>query len=302
MPPKPDVELKAPSACPEEYDERNGYLLGFLGNGGDSRGPLPLLKVKEDLFPIDRAPKGQNSGATISQSRRLCGETSVNIKGSAPFPSQPSGLEDRPARSLRGSSRWPGILRPAEFDRGHFVRELDPLLDEESTARSANADTCHLRPQARSFGASKWGDAKDRIPSQEQSLDKKGSASTDPMFLRFDPLHALVQVPFEFFKIVVAVVDDARGRLTVMVFRMRPVKRHAANPKNPAAEAPFDPGSFPCRRAHGDRIRGTHEFRFLQREGLRRHFPRQPASASGRSASAMRLPLAGVRNGMLWES
>ena len=48
--PSPDVELEATSGSPEDYDDRNGYLPDFLGDGSDFLVPLPLLKDKSDLF------------------------------------------------------------------------------------------------------------------------------------------------------------------------------------------------------------------------------------------------------------
>ena len=77
MPP-PTVELEAASGSPEDYDDRNGYLFDFLGDGSDFLVPLPLLKEKSDLVQVERAPKErpfelryQNFSVIMSQSRRF---------------------------------------------------------------------------------------------------------------------------------------------------------------------------------------------------------------------------------------
>ena len=69
-----------------DYDDRNGYLADFLGDGSDFLVPLPLLKDKSDLVEVERAPKErpfelryQNFSVVMSRSRRVCCLTGVNI-------------------------------------------------------------------------------------------------------------------------------------------------------------------------------------------------------------------------------
>lgn len=101
-----------------------------------------------------------------------------------------------------------------------MVRRLDPVWDDESTARLVKADTRHYieaSPQVRSFSDVTWGDPKDWILSHEHSRDNKGNVFTDPFFLGSNPVRAGVQVPVAFFQVLV-VVDDARGRLSGTAF------------------------------------------------------------------------------------
>jgi endonuclease G, mitochondrial len=84
--PSPDVALEATSGNPEDYDDRNGYLPDFLGDGSDFLVPLPLLRDKSDLVKVERAPKErpfelryQNFSVVMSRSRRFCCLTGVNI-------------------------------------------------------------------------------------------------------------------------------------------------------------------------------------------------------------------------------
>ncbi len=53
----PSIEIEATSGSPEDYDDRNGYLPEFLGEGSELLVGLPLLKDKGDLVKVERAPK-----------------------------------------------------------------------------------------------------------------------------------------------------------------------------------------------------------------------------------------------------
>jgi hypothetical protein len=117
LPPPPTVELEAASDSPEDYDDRNGYLPDFLGEGSDFLVPLPLPKDKGDLVQVEGAPKErpfelryQNFSVIMSRSRRFCCVTGVNIDGSAPF-----FRFKRPAWKID-----PRIPRAAQIDGAEF--------------------------------------------------------------------------------------------------------------------------------------------------------------------------------------
>jgi hypothetical protein len=59
LPPPPAVEPEAASGSSEDYDDRNGYLPDFLGEGSDFLVPLPLPMDKGDLVRVERARKGR---------------------------------------------------------------------------------------------------------------------------------------------------------------------------------------------------------------------------------------------------
>ena len=108
------------------------------------------------------------------------------------------------------------MLYPTVFDRGHMVRQLDPVWGKERAQLVlANADTHHYTnscPQVHSFNDTTWGNLEDWILSQERSRASKGSVFTGPIFQESDPVYQGVKVPVAFYK-VVAVVDDAKGQL-----------------------------------------------------------------------------------------
>ena len=68
--PSPDVALEATSGNPEDYDDRNGYLPDFLGDGSDFLVPLPLLRDKSDLVKVERAPKERPFETAIPKLQR----------------------------------------------------------------------------------------------------------------------------------------------------------------------------------------------------------------------------------------
>ena len=230
IPPSPDIELEATSGSPEDYDDRNGYLPDFLGDGSDFLVPLPLPKDKSDLVKVERAPKErpfelryQNFSVIMSRSRRFCCITGVNIDGSAPFfRFKRPGWKTDPRVPKAAQVDGAEFYIPTVFDRGHMVRRLDPVWGTKGAARLANADTHHYTnscPQVHSFNDTTWGDLEDWILSQERSRDSKGSVFTGPIFQESDPVYQGVKVPVAFYK-VVAVVDDAKGQLGVTAFEM----------------------------------------------------------------------------------
>jgi hypothetical protein len=151
IPPQPNIQLEATSGSPKDYDDRNGYLADFLGDGGGFLVPLPLLKAKGDLVKVERAPKErpfelryQNFSVIMRRSRRFCCITGVNIDGTASFfsPKRP-GWKTDPRIPKAAQVSGAEFYVPTEFDRGHMVRRLDPVWGTESSARLANADTHH---------------------------------------------------------------------------------------------------------------------------------------------------------------
>src|SRR5262245_59659460 len=54
--PSPAIDIEATSGSLTDYDDRNGYLPDFLGQGSDLVVPLPLLRDTSDLVQVERAP------------------------------------------------------------------------------------------------------------------------------------------------------------------------------------------------------------------------------------------------------
>jgi endonuclease G, mitochondrial len=307
--PSPDVDLEATSGSPEDYDDRNGYLPDFLGDGSDFLVTLPVLKDKSDLLQVERAPderpfelRYQNFSVIMSRSRRFCCITGVNIDGSAPFfrfkrPGWKTDPRIPKAAQIDGAE----FYVPTVFDRGHMVRRLDPVWGTEGAGRLANADTHHYTnscPQVHSFNDATWGDLEDWILSQERSRDSKGSVFTGPIFQESDPVYEGVKVPVEFYKIVV-VVDDAKGQLSVTAFQMDQSAVMPPQPGAPRPKAPFDPGRFSVDQITLSDLEERSRLDF----GKLKDFDvlaAQPVPKSLLKGAPLRLPLTTVREAVLW--
>jgi endonuclease G, mitochondrial len=306
-PPAPERELDLETAKPrlEDYDNRNGYSPGFLGEGPAFEIPLPLLKAGPDMAPVARAKHGrpfelcyQNFSVVMQKSRRLCCVTGVNIDGGATFfhPKRPGWRTDpRVPEALQVGNKF---YVPTSFDRGHMVRRLDPVWGEEGKALLANDDTHHYTnscPQVHSFNDVTWGDLEDWILSQQQTRDAKGSVFTGPIFNLNDPVYEQIKVPISFYKII-AVIDDQTNKLSVTAFRQSQKK---VMTEGPVPEAPFDPGPFSVdqvtvRRLENDT--GIDFGKLKTADVLATH----PVVESAGLIGPIQIPITSAREAILW--
>lgn len=103
---------------------------------------------------------------------------------------------------------------PVAFQRGHLVRRLDPCWgDRLEEVRLAEKHTYHFTnaaPHVARYNNVDWGDLEDYILDQTQTLDKKVTVFTGPIFKEDDPPYGFTreggpwQIPVIFWKIVVA--------------------------------------------------------------------------------------------------
>jgi endonuclease G len=128
----------------------------------------------------------------------------------------------------------PGSSRARAFDRGHMVRQLDPVWGDPAVAKRAQDHTFCLTnvcPQEHDFNDREWGDLEDHILSTVQAADELCVVFSGPVFQFDDPLIADllrggpredipmpdIRVPRRFFKIV-AWRDDSAGPLKAAGF------------------------------------------------------------------------------------
>jgi endonuclease G len=298
--PSPDVELEATSGSPGGLRRPQWLSADFLGEGSELLVALPLPKDKGDLVQVERAPKErpfelkyQNFSVIMSRSRRFCCITGINIDGGAPFfrfkrPGWKTDPRVPNAFQVGGAE----FYIPTIFDRGHMVRRLDPVWGTEGAGRLANADTHQYTnscPQVHSFNDATWG---------ERSRDSKGSVFTGPIFQESDPVYQGVKVPVAFYK-VVAVVDDAKGQLSVTAFGMDQSSVMPPQPGAPMPKAPFDPGHFSVDQITLSELEERSGLDF----GKLKDFDVLAAQLVPKSllgGAPLRLPLTGVRQAVLW--
>ena len=111
-------------------------------------------------------------------------------------------------------------------------------------------------------------------------------------------MYQAVRVPVAFYK-VVAVVDDAKGQLSVTAFEMDQSDVMPPQPGVPMPEAPFDPGRFSVDQITLSELEERSGLDF----GKLKDFDvlaAQPVPKSLLRGGRLRLSLTGVREAVLW--
>lgn len=187
---------------PEDYANRNGYDPSFLG------APVPLPKTDKqiDLLPY------ANFSVALSTDRRLTLYAVVNINGHKLVEKHRAGdpwqLDPRvPEDHQVGGKYYAGT----PLDRGHMVRRLDPVWGKN--ADLAELDTFHYPnscPQHKNLNRKTWNDLEDYIYVNLQREDLKVTVFTGPVLAGDDAVFHGVQLPKEFWKVVVMLRDDGK--------------------------------------------------------------------------------------------
>jgi endonuclease G len=301
--PEPATEIATEAISPEAYDDRDGYNPTFLGAGSFIL-PLPLAQDTDDMVEVEAGARPgrpyelcyRRFSVVMNKYRRLCCVTGVNIDGAAVFyhPKRPGWRAD-PRIPESAQVLGPEFYVPTTFDRGHMVRRLDPVWGDAGEALQANNDTHHYTnscPQVHSFNDVAWGDLEDWVLSQEQTRASKASVFTGPIFRSDDPVYRGVQVPRQFYKIIV-VVDDETHRLSAIAF-----KRDQSADLPTGAETAFDPGRFAVDQltlADLEQSTGLDLSALKPHDAFATHQPEEAASEI-----PVRRRLAGVRDAILW--
>jgi DNA/RNA endonuclease G (NUC1) len=193
---------------PEDYANREGYSPDFLGTSV----PLPQTDKQIVLLPY------ANFSVALCAERRLSLYAVVNINGHRLVEKHRAGdpwqLDPRvPADLQVAGSYYAGT----PLDRGHMVRRVDPVWGER--ADQAELDTFHYPnscPQHKNLNRKIWNDLEDYIYLNLQREDLKVTVFTGPVLAGDDAMFHGVQLPKEFWKVVVMLRDD--GRLSATAY------------------------------------------------------------------------------------
>jgi endonuclease G len=204
----------------ENYDDRPGYNPNFLGFA------VPLPKLTADIKSL--AVKVPGSGnelkyyhysVIMNQRRRLAFVSAGNLDAKAKFTHEREGpdkwfMDPRISEDFQAGEE---IYSANPLDRGHLVRRADAAWGKTAEeARLANDDTFHFTncsPQHEVFNQSSkatkkklllWGNIENHIAKEATHVEsKKVNIFNGPVFRQNDRKHRGLQIPREYWKIVV---------------------------------------------------------------------------------------------------
>lgn len=223
-----DEILSDLEARPEDYADRPGYAADFLGSGLEV--PLPALGPEQEgdllAFEVDgetaRELRYQHFSVLMSQSRRLCFYSAVNIDGDRSRKVKRTGWRLDPRIPAEAQIIRECYGNAPKFSRGHMTRREDPIWGSAEDAKLGNDDSMHATnavPQMQVFNAGIWLGLEDYALDNAREDDMKISVFTGPFLRDDDPVRFGVQVPREFWK-VIAFVHDETGELSATGYTM----------------------------------------------------------------------------------
>lgn len=221
-----------------DYSNRPGYDPNFTGFSV----PLPRLtpSIKSSAVKVPGANdnpyelKYYHYSVIMNGARRMAFVSAVN------FDAAPLAVYKR---EKNGKEKWffdPRISRDYQageelyagnpLDRGHLSRRADAAWgDSQEDARLANDDTFHFTncsPQHEIFNQSTkatgeglllWGNLEDHVAKQARKDKKRLSVFNGPIFRTGDRKYHDVQLPKEFFKILVFENSEAKPRALAFI-------------------------------------------------------------------------------------
>jgi len=203
-----DNFLERTKPKPQDYADREGYDPNFLSISVQ----LPQTDKQIELLPYT------NFSVALSAKRRLTLYAVVNINGHRLVEKHRAGdpwqLDPRVPPDVQVGG---GYYAETPLDRGHMVRRVDPVWGEK--ADQAELDTFHYPnscPQHKNLNRKTWNDLEDYIYLNLQREDLKVTVFTGPVLAGDDAMFHGVQLPKEFWKVVVMLRDD--GNLSATAY------------------------------------------------------------------------------------
>jgi len=218
----------------QDFDNRPGYDPDFLGFS------VPLPKLTADIKQL--AVKVPGSGhelkyfhysVIMNGRRRLAFVSAGNLDAKAKVVHEREGadkwfMDPRISEDFQAGEE---IYSSNPLDRGHLVRRADAAWGKTAEeARLANDDTFHFTncsPQHEVFNQSSkatkkklilWGNIENHIAKEATHVElKKVSIFNGPVFRQNDRKHRGLQIPREYWKIVVFRNDQSEPRALAFV-------------------------------------------------------------------------------------
>jgi endonuclease G len=206
------------------YKNRRGFNPRFLGFPA----PLPSLtnRTRREVLRVPGAPesnpyelKYHHFSVIMNEQRRLAYVAAVNYNGAASKRYKRESVDRWFFDARVGEEFQAGdeFYAANDLDRGHLVRRLDAAWGRSLLeAKRANDDTFHFTncsPQHEIFNRSGiavqqglllWGNLEDHIADNVSDERSRMSIFSGPVFHRNDRVYRGLQLPREFYKIIVA--------------------------------------------------------------------------------------------------
>lgn len=205
---------------------RKGYNPAFLGE--EMSVPLPVVPDAAMVAPVDGEAHGElrytHFSIVMHKDRKLPFFTACNIDGQS--------LYNFP----RGQDRWylderlvdhtnhqigEDLYARNPLDRGHLVRRLDPAWGEtREEAKEAEMDTfffTNCSPQHSQLNQRTWLSLEDYVLGNAGTHGLKVSVFTGPVMAEADRTYRGVQIPEEFWKVVV-ILNSFTGQLSATAY------------------------------------------------------------------------------------
>lgn len=221
----------------QDYSTRRGYDASFLEGVAV---PLPRISgaAKKDVaVPVRSEGTTGNVlnyhhfSVLLNKARQIAFFAAVNIDGT---------LHRNLTRNEDGKSeKWyddprlpegvcvsPRVYDHRDLDRGHLVRRLDPVWGDKAMRRAANDDTFHwanCSPQHKNLnrGKAQWLGLEDYVLNNAKNKGLRISVFSGPVFRKNDPTYEGVQLPLEFWKVVVMVRKDGTPSATAYLLSQK---------------------------------------------------------------------------------
>lgn len=197
---------------------REGYKSDFLDHVVDAPTPGSSHKVLNSGTPGNLLPYTHFS-IKMSETRRFPIFTAENLHGALKIKLKRKdawGFDPRiPKKAQVGHQEFYG---PQPFDKGHMVRRENPgwgqteaeaLLGENDSFIYTNAI-----PQMPQLNQKTWLSLENYVLENARTEGFKLNVFTGPVFRADDPAYGGIQVPTDFWKVVVAINNETKGLLT----------------------------------------------------------------------------------------
>ncbi|WP_026531575.1 DNA/RNA non-specific endonuclease [Arthrobacter sp. H41] len=201
-----DAHLPTPlSLIAEDLSDRIGFDEQFL----DLRVPIPTLEgVETVLLPYT------NFSVLMRPDKRLAAITALGIDGEKLMDISRSGIDWRlDPRIPEDQQTGERVYARNDIDRGHLVRRASAVWgDTRDHAAQANEDTFHFTnaaPQAAGFNQSLelWLGLETYLLENATDYRRRLIVFTGPIFSDLDPVYRGVEIPLQFFKVAVFLVE-----------------------------------------------------------------------------------------------